>query len=79
MNSVTYKIVLILVCVISIWADIPTTPNFICLPNPPYLKSMQLSTPFSTCSAETKQSIAQRHPDQNLLTVKIMKPVNFKY
>lgn len=48
--------------------QVPMTPNSICGPNPPSLKAEQLSTPFSTCGKNAK-NVAQKHPDQDLLTV----------
>ncbi len=63
-----FAVVLIINFLKCTFCQVPMTPNSICLPNPPALKAEQLSTPFSTCGKNIK-SVAQKHPDQDLLTV----------
>lgn len=50
--------------------NVATTPDNVCGPNPPTLSAEQLSLPFSTCARQVKEGLAERHPDQNKITVK---------
>ncbi len=66
MKSFSVFIIIFVECLLGIFADVPTTPDNICLPNPPALKAEQLSAPFTNCDSKSKTG---KHPDQDLKTV----------
>lgn len=66
MKSLSIVVLIFVQCLLGVFAGVPTTPDNICLQNPPSLKAEQLSAPFSNCDSSAKTG---KHPDQDLTTV----------
>lgn len=70
MKNLIIVVLVFVQCLLGIFADVPTTPDNICLQNPPALNAQQVSAPLSNCDSSSKNG---KHPDQDLKTVIIIK------